>query len=63
MANIGIRDGLEAARMECERKILEAILDFSETTGLRVTNVIYNHFDTLDGNEREQSITIEVRVI
>lgn len=63
MANIGKKDCLEAAREECERKILEAICEFSENTGLRVTNVIYDHNDTLDGNEREQSITIEARTI
>ena len=63
MANIGIKDHLEAARKECERKILEAICEFSEKTGLRVTNVIYDHYDTLDGMEREQSITIDARTI
>lgn len=59
----GLSEELKDARKECEKKILEAICEFHQRTGLRVTSVNYDCFDTLDGNMRSQSVSIDARVI
>ena len=60
--NVGLNEQLKAAKRDCEQTILEAICNFNKTTGLRVTNVIYQYNDCLDGNMREQSVTIDAKI-
>ena len=58
----GLDDKLRAAKRDCEKAILEAICEFNKATGLRVTNIIYDYNDSIDGNIREQSVTIDAKI-
>ena len=58
----GLNEKLEKAKKDCESTILSAITEFSRTTGLRVTNVIYEDNYVICGECSTKSVTIEARI-
>ena len=55
-----LRKKMQEAKSRCENKILAAIMEFSETTGLQVDDVHYQ--SQCDGEWISQSVEISTRI-